>query len=263
VKFCGTKKSKTSKPIGAKVNYIRCLLKQILTRKELFMKSGKHNKSVKAKSSQSKSSPAKAASPKPELKAKASSKKIMKAKVHKKSASKKESFGKKDVSERQDIVRLIMEDHKPLKKLLPILKDPTLSFDERQRAFSEFAPLLANHSKPEEQSLYVYMKDEDELCEEGFEGDVEHAIADRLIEEIRGTGNKDLWSARVKVLAELVEHHIEEEEADLLPAFKKYAAMEDRIQLGEAFLRLKAEYEELSHRETVAEDAMEIHHPNH
>jgi hypothetical protein len=237
----------------------------------------KNAKKSPAKSSSVKASSVKSSKPaqkakssaksKSSMSTKASSKssqgKMMKAQVHKKSAAKNESFGKKDVSERQDIVRLILEDHKPLKKLIKVLKDSERSFDERQHAFSEFAPLLVNHSKPEEQSLYVYMKDESELAEEGYEGDVEHALAEQLLNEIKGTGNKNLWSARVKVLAELVEHHIEEEESELLPDFKKYAAMEDRIQLGEAFLRLKAEFEELSHREVSQEEMRDnMHHPN-
>lgn len=188
--------------------------------------------------------------------------KMMKAKVQKKSSANKGPSLKGEVSDRQDIVRLILEDHKPLKKLIRVLKNRDLDFNQRQDAFNEFAPLLLNHSKSEEQSLYIYMKDEDALREEGFEGDVEHALADQLVEEIRRTDNDDLWSAKVQVLADLVENHIEEEENKRLSDFKKYSEIEDRIQLGQAFLRLKSEYEALGGRGTVAEDALEIH-PNH
>ena len=43
----------------------------------------------------------------------------------------------------------------------------------------------------------------------------------------------------MKVLAELVEHHIEEEESDLLPDFKKRSEKEERIALGAEFLEAK------------------------
>jgi hemerythrin superfamily protein len=185
-------------------------------------------------------------------------KKMMPAKTQK-SAAKKSVPVKKQASAGQDIVKLILEDHKPLKKLIKILKDSEKhDLDERQEAFEEFAPLLVNHSKPEEQSLYVFMKDEDELREEGFEGDVEHALADQLLEEIKRTDDEDLWSARVKVLAELVEHHIEEEESELLPDFKKHSEVEDRMELGANFLRLKSEIESEGGRDTVVESTREI-----
>lgn len=138
-----------------------------------------------------------------------------------------------------DIVNLIMEDHRPLKRLIAILKNTDKDPAEREEAFAEFAPLLVTHAKPEEQVLYAYMKSNDELREEGFEGDVEHQLADQLVEEIMRTDDEDLWSARVKVLAELVEHHIEEEESELLPDFKKNSELNQRLAMGQQFLMLK------------------------
>ncbi len=143
----------------------------------------------------------------------------------------------------EDIVTLILEDHKPLKKLIEVLKDSEQSLSKRRKAFDQFAPLLISHAKPEEESLYVYMKQDKELREGGLEGDVEHGLADQLIEEAKGTKDEDLWSARVKVLAELVEHHIEEEEEELLPDFRKNSEPDERVALGQTYLQLKADFE--------------------
>ena len=139
----------------------------------------------------------------------------------------------------QDIIDLILDDHKDLKRLIKTLKDSEADLGERYAAFEEFAPLLTIHAKPEEQSLYIEMKKDDELRSEGMEGDVEHALADQLLNEIKNTEDEDLWSAKVKVLAELVEHHIEEEEDTLLPDYKKHSDKAQRIELGEKFLALK------------------------
>jgi Hemerythrin HHE cation binding domain len=138
-----------------------------------------------------------------------------------------------------DIVDLILEDHKELKRLIKILKDDEVDFGDRYAAFEEFAPLLTIHAKPEEQSLYVEMKKNKELRVEGLEGDVEHALADQLLNEAKVTEDEDLWSARVKVLAELVEHHIKEEEKEMLPDFKDQTDKKLRLQLGEKFIKLK------------------------
>lgn len=141
-----------------------------------------------------------------------------------------------------DIVNLILEDHKPLKELIKVMKDSDKSHEERFGAFEEFAPTLIAHAKPEEETLYVYMKGDEELKEEGCEGDVEHMIADQLVEEIKRATDKDMKAAQIKVLAELVEHHIEEEEEELLPDFKKESEADVRAQLGNKFLELKLKY---------------------
>lgn len=137
-----------------------------------------------------------------------------------------------------DVIELILEDHKPLKKLIEVMKGDA-ELEEKFLAFEEFAPLLTMHAKPEEESVYVFMKDNEDSREEGFEGDVEHGLADQLVEEIKRTKDEDLWMARVKVLAELVEHHIEEEEDELLPKFKENSSKEDRLELAREFVELK------------------------
>ncbi|MFN3454186.1 MAG: hemerythrin domain-containing protein [Pseudobdellovibrio sp.] len=141
-----------------------------------------------------------------------------------------------------DIVDIILEDHKPLKDLIKIMKDSERDHEERFAAFNEFAPTLIAHAKPEEETLYVFMKKDEDLREEGCEGDVEHMLADQLLEEIKRTTDKDMKAARIKVLAELVEHHIEEEEEELLPEFQKEAEKSIRSKLGNKFLELKLNY---------------------
>jgi hemerythrin-like domain-containing protein len=141
-----------------------------------------------------------------------------------------------------DIVSLILEDHKPLKRLIKVMKNSEKSVEERFAAFEEFAPALIAHAKPEEEVLYVYMKQDEDLKEEGCEGEVEHTLADQLVEEIKRTRDEDMKAAKIKVLAELVEHHIEEEESDLLPDFKKETEKTIRSELGNKFLSLKLEY---------------------
>lgn len=156
-----------------------------------------------------------------------------------------------------DIINLIKEDHKPLKELIKVLKDSEKELDERQEAFAEFAPLLISHAKPEEQVLYMFMKNNgSDLREDGFEGDVEHQLADQMVEEIMRTEDEDLWSARVKVLAELVEHHIEEEEEDMLPEFESEVELAERAKLGDQFLEFKTRLLEAGGLDTVPSEKM-------
>lgn len=142
-----------------------------------------------------------------------------------------------------DIIEFILEDHKPLKEFIEIMKDSEkYSLEERFQAFEDFAPALIAHAKPEEETLYTYMKKDEELREHGFEGEAEHQIADQLVEEIKRVTDPDKRSAKIKVLAELVEHHIEEEEDELLPDFKKESEASIRTKLGNEFMELKIKY---------------------
>lgn len=156
--------------------------------------------------------------------------------------SKKKTTSKsKDAPE--DIITLIMQDHIPLKELIKVLKGEDAEYDEKKEAFEEFAPLLVAHSKPEEQSLYNKMKQDDDMKVEGLEGDVEHALADQLCEELKNESDEDVFMAKVKVLAELVEHHIKEEEEDMLPDYRKNSDQEERVELGMMYLQRKSDFE--------------------
>lgn len=139
-----------------------------------------------------------------------------------------------------DIVEIILQDHKPLKRLIKVLKSEK-EIGEKRKAFEEFAPLLVAHAKPEEQTLYVHMKHEEELRPDAFEGDTEHALADQLIEEVKQAADEDVWEAKAKVLAELVEHHIEEEEEEMFPEVRKTIDLAEREKIGEEYLRLRDE----------------------
>lgn len=151
----------------------------------------------------------------------------------------KKSNVKKLEPGKTEITALILEDHKPLKKHIKVLKDEEQSFGRRRKAFLQFAPLLTIHAKSEEQALYSRMKESDELRMEGLEGDTEHHIADALVREIQGIEDEDEWTAKSKVLAELVEHHIEEEEKEMLKSVRKELDLTERKEIGKDYLKLK------------------------
>ena len=128
---------------------------------------------------------------------------------------------KRILTSETDIISVIKEDHEPLKDLIKVMKNPDLDFSQRLQAFKEFAPLLLTHAKAEEKALYDFMKQKSKLAVQAFEGDTEHAIADQLVLEIKTATEQNVVSAKIKVLAELVEHHIQEEESEMLPEIKK------------------------------------------
>lgn len=173
--------------------------------------------------------------------AKAKAKSKMKMRSAKKVTTKKKTAVKADSS--QDIIKLILADHKPLKNFIKILKDSDKDLNVRRKALEEFAPLLINHAQSEERALYSFMERDKELREESFEGEVEHELAELMLESINGEKNQDMWSAKVKVLAELVEHHIKEEESEALPDVRKATSLEQRLEMGAKYLEFKEQYD--------------------
>lgn len=101
---------------------------------------------------------------------------------------------------------------------------------EASAIFKEFAntksgPRKLKLAKQVCLALRIHMQIEEEIfypaCREAGidpslidEGDVEHDAAKKLIKEIEaGKAGDDHWDAKVKVLGEMIKHHVKEEEA--------------------------------------------------
>ncbi len=140
-----------------------------------------------------------------------------------------------------DIIDAILEDHKALKDLIPLLKGEG-TYTEKRGVFAFLAAALEAHAKPEEQTWYKSLKTQDDMKVEGLEGDIEHALADQLVNELKATTDEDLFMAKVKVLAEMLEHHIKEEENEMLPEFRQNSTASERRELGAKYLKLRSAY---------------------
>lgn len=142
----------------------------------------------------------------------------------------------------EDIIELILNDHVPLKALIETLKDDKLKRRAKEGPFEEFVFLLTGHAKAEEKTLYVAMKNFESLKVQSFEGDTEHGIADQLVQEINSASDDHEWLAKVKVLAESVEHHIEEEEEEILKKVESQISEPIRMAIGAEYTLLLQEY---------------------
>ncbi|AGH51100.1 MULTISPECIES: hemerythrin domain-containing protein [Sphingomonadales] len=116
-----------------------------------------------------------------------------------------------------DAIRLLKNDHKEVKGYF---KDyETLEDDAAKQALAEKICLaLTVHAQIEEEIYYPAAReaiDDDDLLDEA---EVEHASAKQLIAEIQAMKAGDrLFDAKVTVLGEYIEHHVEEEESEMFP----------------------------------------------
>jgi hemerythrin superfamily protein len=127
-----------------------------------------------------------------------------------------------------DALDLIKQDHKRLKKMLAETLDA--EGPDRETRMDHLRTELVAHERMEEEVLYPRLRDEQKARESVFEGYEEHHVADVILDELLDVPPEtDLWKAKVKVLKENVEHHMEEEEGEL---FGKARAVLDRDELN-------------------------------
>ena len=133
----------------------------------------------------------------------------------------------------QDAIAMLIADHKKVKSLFEQFEGLSdRSKASKKKIADEICMELTVHAEVEEQVFYPAIrkpiKDED-LMDEAV---VEHASAKELIAQILEMDpGEDLYDAKVKVLSEQIEHHVEEEEGEMFPKVRKSGV--DLVALGE------------------------------
>jgi hemerythrin superfamily protein len=123
-----------------------------------------------------------------------------------------------------DAIQLLTADHAEVKQLFEQyeqLADDEAEAEERQALAEQICAMLTVHTTIEEEIFYPAAReaiDEEDLLDEA---EVEHASAKDLIAQIQEMdADEELYDAKVKVLGEYVNHHVQEEENELFPQCK-------------------------------------------
>ena len=72
------------------------------------------------------------------------------------------------------------------------------------------------------------------------EGYVEHQVSTDLLKSIARTRDPLTWSAHANVIAEIVAHHLKEEERDLLPMIRRTMSPDENAAMLKKFVALRA-----------------------
>src|SRR5688572_2156178 len=132
-------------------------------------------------------------------------------------------------------ITMLKADHATVKRLLRELSDTTeRAVKARERLVSEIEQELKTHAQLEEEVFYPAFKAavEDTDAEDMFyEAAEEHHVVDMVLPALKAANPKSPeYTAKVKVLKELIEHHIREEEGEM---FAKARQVFDDAQLRE------------------------------
>ena len=129
---------------------------------------------------------------------------------------------------------LLKEDHQKVSGMFEKLEDTTERAEKtRAEVFAQLQQELEIHAHIEETIFYPELKRETETREITLEGYEEHKDIKAALAEVGATDvTSELWAIRLKVLKELVEHHVEEEEGEMFKSAREVLSREEIEELG-------------------------------
>ena len=141
-----------------------------------------------------------------------------------------------------DAIALLKADHREVEELFEKFENAS-GKERKQKLAEQICTELKIHSMIEEEIFYPALdgKIDDDLLKEAY---VEHDGAKVLINDIMSGGpDEEYYDAKVKVLSEEIEHHVEEEEKPKEGMFAQ--ARDADVDLVELRDRMAARKEEL------------------
>ncbi|MEP6768501.1 MAG: hemerythrin domain-containing protein [Acidobacteriota bacterium] len=153
--------------------------------------------------------------------------------------------GTEEKAAEDDPVRMLEQDHRKVEALFEAYEKAGEGAQAtRKEIVDQIASELEIHAQLEERIFYqafksVRSEDPKKLVRESFE---EHKIVKTLLTELSAMQPSDeQFDAKVTVLKESVEHHVDEEEDDLFPEAKKLLGGERLREIAGRMRELKRE----------------------
>jgi hemerythrin superfamily protein len=138
-------------------------------------------------------------------------------------------------------IELLESQHREVEKLFSQI-EKAREAKRKTTLFEQLADKLAVHAAIEEHHFYpaVKAKQTEDTLLEAVE---EHLAVKRILADLLELGPDDeTFEAKIKVLKEQVEHHVEEEESEMFPKVKQLL---DKTELDALEQEMVAEQEEL------------------
>ena len=127
-----------------------------------------------------------------------------------------------------DPIQLLKKQHREVEALFKKI-EKTRSAEQRRALMLELASNLKLHMTIEEEIFYPAVqqlpaKKAEEMTLEAYE---EHAVVKLVLAELPGVDPEDeRFDAKMTVLSELIEHHVDEEENEMFKTAKKLGTAE-------------------------------------
>lgn len=143
-----------------------------------------------------------------------------------------------------DVYNLLEKDHEKVSKLFEqLMETGETAVKTREKLFGQLKQELVAHTEAEEHVFYPALKDADPTHDLTLEAIEEHHVVDQLLEELESMPkDQEEWIAKLTVLKENVEHHVEEEESELFPKARKVLSDKQAKEMGTKVEQEKQKY---------------------
>lgn len=143
-----------------------------------------------------------------------------------------------------DALTMLKRDHAAVKEILQELDRTTdRGVKTRQELFWKAKRELEVHEAIEEEIFYPALKKHPKAKEIVLEGFEEHHVVNGIVAELGAVPFDDeTWGAKLTVMRENVEHHIDEEENEMFSKARQVLDEEDLAELG---VQMQARKDEL------------------
>ncbi|NLD72428.1 MAG: hemerythrin domain-containing protein [Chloroflexi bacterium] len=144
-----------------------------------------------------------------------------------------------------DVFEIIHNDHEAVQKILTDLEETTSrAHQKRKEGLAKFTQEIEPHMLAEEEVFYPQIqdagKDETEVRQHVIEGYDEHRLAKMVLSELQQMDTQDeAWAPKLKVLKDLIEHHIEEEESEIFEGAREVLNQNQIDQVTKQFQQAK------------------------
>ena len=147
-----------------------------------------------------------------------------------------------------DAFELLKTDHEKVSGIFEKLEETTeRAVKTREELFGKLKEELDLHAHIEETILYPTLRREAETREITLEGVEEHHVMKVLLRELSAMQvGTEQWAAKLKVLKENVEHHVEEEEGEMFQKARDVLSEEEINQLGARMEEMKQQLKQQS-----------------
>src|SRR5215213_1953702 len=114
-------------------------------------------------------------------------------------------------------LELLIDDHQKVAQLFEQAEE-TENEKEKQNLFEKIKAELETHTYIEETIFYPALREHEELEDIVLEAFEEHKQVKTLLREISALADgSEKFDAKLKVMKENVEHHVDEEEGEMFP----------------------------------------------
>jgi hemerythrin-like domain-containing protein len=136
-----------------------------------------------------------------------------------------------------EFLETLEKEHVEVQEILEKLKNTSgKAVKSKEDLFMKLKQELIPHMKGEEKHFYPLLLKKKEGKEVGLEAMEEHHVAEMILKELDSLSKSDeTWNAKISVFAEIVKHHIEEEEEEVFEKAKDLLSEDELSKIMSSF----------------------------